>query len=367
MTHIPRVRTCSTLRRALAASRIPPSLDFYRPRAQRAREASSSWSRIFEDTLCRTVTTAMTPQCTFTGQWMHWEEHRLLTVMEVKRVQSFPDREVLLGNPAKAFRIVGNSVDRRVALAWGLAIREAWWGRGGGVDGKGWGTGAGGVGEGGAWWGREFEKRLGEYRHVKLAPAQRTDPDSEAEAEEKSEAEAVIQQQLQPFLSSNTHTTHTTTTTTTHSNTTTNNTTPPTAPSAPKTTTTNTTTNTTATSSIAFTLKRPTPPLPPGGRPSLFRPTPVSIVMLSSDSEPEPEAPEVDADAERWSAGGARGSRRSSRRRSSARRRSGSTAGGAWGSGAEPEPEIVAELAGGGGGDVAAAAAVMGDAVMLDA
>jgi DNA (cytosine-5)-methyltransferase 1 len=53
-------------------------------------------------------------------------EDRLITVMEARRAQSFPDDEVLLGNNAQAFKIVGNSVARSVALAWGVSMRYAY-------------------------------------------------------------------------------------------------------------------------------------------------------------------------------------------------------------------------------------------------
>lgn len=66
---------------------------------------------------------------------MHYDQDRLLTVMEVKRAQSFPDEEVLVGTAVQAFKIVGNSVDRTVSLAWGLSIREAHYGRGGVMGG----------------------------------------------------------------------------------------------------------------------------------------------------------------------------------------------------------------------------------------
>lgn len=46
--------------------------------------------------------------------------------MEARRAQGFPDEEVLIGGPAQAFKIVGNSVARAVSLAWGLSVREAW-------------------------------------------------------------------------------------------------------------------------------------------------------------------------------------------------------------------------------------------------
>ncbi|KAI5793813.1 S-adenosyl-L-methionine-dependent methyltransferase, partial [Peziza echinospora] len=126
MTHIPRhPRHLASLRRAINAGRVPPSLDFYRPTVSRLRDHSRSWSRISGEELCRTITTTITPQCNYTGRWMHYDQHRLLTVMEVRRVQSFPDDEVLLGGAVKTFKIVGNSVDRMVAVAWGVSIREA--------------------------------------------------------------------------------------------------------------------------------------------------------------------------------------------------------------------------------------------------
>jgi len=49
-----------------------------------------------------------------------------MTVMEVRRAQGFPDNEVIVGTPAMQWKIVGNSVARPVALALGLALRQAW-------------------------------------------------------------------------------------------------------------------------------------------------------------------------------------------------------------------------------------------------
>lgn len=46
--------------------------------------------------------------------------------MEARRAQSYPDHEVLIGNPADQWKIVGNSVDRKMAVAAGLSLREAW-------------------------------------------------------------------------------------------------------------------------------------------------------------------------------------------------------------------------------------------------
>jgi hypothetical protein len=49
-------------------------------------------------------------------------------LLEVRRAQGFLDDEVILGKPAQQWHIVGNSVARQVALALGMAVREAWFG-----------------------------------------------------------------------------------------------------------------------------------------------------------------------------------------------------------------------------------------------
>ncbi|KAI1981640.1 hypothetical protein LOZ53_004704 [Ophidiomyces ophidiicola] len=84
-----------------------------------------AWSRIDPDHLMPTITTTITPHCKFTGRWLHWQENRLITVMEARRAQGYPDDEVIIGRPAQQWQIVGNSVSRHVALALGLSIREA--------------------------------------------------------------------------------------------------------------------------------------------------------------------------------------------------------------------------------------------------
>jgi len=50
----------------------------------------------------------------------------LLTVLEARKGQGFPDDEVLVGMPAEQWKIVGNSVARPVALALGICLRTAW-------------------------------------------------------------------------------------------------------------------------------------------------------------------------------------------------------------------------------------------------
>ena len=60
------------------------------------------------------------------GNCCHWDESRLLTIMEARRGQGIPDDELLIGLPAEKYKIVGNSVARPKALALGVSLRTAW-------------------------------------------------------------------------------------------------------------------------------------------------------------------------------------------------------------------------------------------------
>jgi DNA (cytosine-5)-methyltransferase 1 len=46
--------------------------------------------------------------------------------MEARRAQGFIDYEPLIGEMAKQWKIVGNSVARQMSLALGMQVREAW-------------------------------------------------------------------------------------------------------------------------------------------------------------------------------------------------------------------------------------------------
>jgi hypothetical protein len=46
--------------------------------------------------------------------------------METRRAQGFLDHEVIVGYPSQQLKIVGNSVDRKVAFAMGLSMKESW-------------------------------------------------------------------------------------------------------------------------------------------------------------------------------------------------------------------------------------------------
>ncbi|KAK7924404.1 DNA methyltransferase Dim-2 [Apiospora marii] len=86
---------------------------------------SQGWGRVYPNHLFPTITTKCSLTDSKIGRINHWDECRPLSVMEVRRAQGFLDHEVVMGRPTTQWRIVGNSVDRHVALALGLAIREA--------------------------------------------------------------------------------------------------------------------------------------------------------------------------------------------------------------------------------------------------
>ena len=50
----------------------------------------------------------------------------MITVMEARRAQGFPDHEVLVGSAPDKWKVIGNSVPRTVSLALGLSLRNAW-------------------------------------------------------------------------------------------------------------------------------------------------------------------------------------------------------------------------------------------------
>ena len=92
----------------------------------RSRPDSKSWQRVSRNSLMPTVKTAPRPDDGAGGNCLHWDDHRLLTIMEARRAQAFPDDEVLIGSPSDQWKIVGNGVARLVALALGVSLRTAW-------------------------------------------------------------------------------------------------------------------------------------------------------------------------------------------------------------------------------------------------
>ncbi|KAI1757651.1 S-adenosyl-L-methionine-dependent methyltransferase [Xylaria castorea] len=95
---------------------------------QRVKKKSRGWGRVNPNGLIGTIPTKCAPTDLRVGEMTHWEQNRPITVMEARRAQGFPDHEVLVGSRAEQYKVIGNSVSRHVALALGLAIREAWLG-----------------------------------------------------------------------------------------------------------------------------------------------------------------------------------------------------------------------------------------------
>lgn len=100
----------------------------YCARVNRIRSGKNSkmYKRIGPNRLFPTIITKCLPQGGVAGQYVHWDQHRVITIMEAKRAQGFLDGEVLIGTYVHQMKIVGNSVDRKVALVLGLGLRESW-------------------------------------------------------------------------------------------------------------------------------------------------------------------------------------------------------------------------------------------------
>lgn len=102
--------------------------ELFPPKGSRVQPNSRGWSRIRPHEVFSTITTDCSPTDARTGRFLHWYEDRPITILELRRAQGFPDHEVLIGRPASQYELVGNSVDRPVALAFGLQFRDAWLG-----------------------------------------------------------------------------------------------------------------------------------------------------------------------------------------------------------------------------------------------
>ncbi|KAF7890686.1 hypothetical protein EAF00_009001 [Botryotinia globosa] len=102
----------------------------YLARSGKIRESvmkgSRAWGRIKPHALFPTVLVVMNMEDSRMGTILHWDQHRRLTLMELRRAQSFPDDEVIVGRRGEQIKIIGNSVDRTVSMALGISLRNAW-------------------------------------------------------------------------------------------------------------------------------------------------------------------------------------------------------------------------------------------------
>ena len=105
---------------------FPPSINRRGNASQSVAKNSKAWGRVDPNHLFHTVIAKSTPIDARTGTVIHWDQHRCMTIMEGRRAQSYPDNEVVIGSDLQRWKVIGNSVDRSVALALGLALRKAW-------------------------------------------------------------------------------------------------------------------------------------------------------------------------------------------------------------------------------------------------
>jgi DNA (cytosine-5)-methyltransferase 1 len=124
---IPKQPRSQGLRNLLDDTGVPEHVAQWiaRQSEMRRSEYSKSYIRLDPSKLFRTITTSLNPSDGKAGFGVHWEQDRVLTVMEARRAQGFPDYEVIIGDISAQWKIIGNSVSRAVALALGLCVREA--------------------------------------------------------------------------------------------------------------------------------------------------------------------------------------------------------------------------------------------------
>lgn len=56
---------------------------------------------------------------------MHWKEARVLSVHETKLLQGFHEQDVIEGDVAEKYRIIGNAVPRAPVFAMAVMLAEA--------------------------------------------------------------------------------------------------------------------------------------------------------------------------------------------------------------------------------------------------
>ncbi|EDN92114.1 hypothetical protein SS1G_07976 [Sclerotinia sclerotiorum 1980 UF-70] len=87
---------------------------------------SRAWGRVKPRGLFPTILVTINLEDSRMGNSLHWDQQRRLTIMELRRAQSFPDDEVLVGTRGEQMKIIGNSVDRSVSMALGISLCNAW-------------------------------------------------------------------------------------------------------------------------------------------------------------------------------------------------------------------------------------------------
>jgi DNA (cytosine-5)-methyltransferase 1 len=116
---IPREPPGQGYKQAYERGLIPSSLQ------KPGKETGRAFRRIEESGLVATLCTILCIQDSRNGATVHWSQDRPITILEARRTQGYLDNEPIIGNLGAQYRIIGNGVDRKVAFALGLAIRQA--------------------------------------------------------------------------------------------------------------------------------------------------------------------------------------------------------------------------------------------------
>lgn len=88
-------------------------------------DIGKAYRRIKAAGLVPTITTNIVIRDSRNGATLHWNQHRSISVLEARRTQGYMDEEPIIGSLSEQYKIVGNSVDRKVAFAMGLSLLRA--------------------------------------------------------------------------------------------------------------------------------------------------------------------------------------------------------------------------------------------------
>ncbi|WPH00202.1 Hypothetical protein R9X50_00302500 [Acrodontium crateriforme] len=84
------------------------------------------YTRIDGARLFPTLITSMTPTSVREGNVLHPCQHRVISLMEMRRAQDYPDEEVIVGRLRDQSKEIGNAVNRKSGLALACQLRESW-------------------------------------------------------------------------------------------------------------------------------------------------------------------------------------------------------------------------------------------------
>ncbi|KAH7369752.1 hypothetical protein BKA65DRAFT_471005 [Rhexocercosporidium sp. MPI-PUGE-AT-0058] len=107
-------------------SRFPPLYKKDGTMRSMHKPFSKAYARVQSKAIFPCMTVTLSPSDAIMGSAIHWDDNRIFTAMEGRRIQGVPDHEVFLGTSSEVWKILGNSVNRNVSLALGLSLRDAW-------------------------------------------------------------------------------------------------------------------------------------------------------------------------------------------------------------------------------------------------